>query len=122
MAYPEKIILTPKQHVTIGPREFGTEGLVAIESIGPFNPVIQACGPIITIHDSVIDAGKGIGHHPHRHNERLFYLEKGTFDHDDAKNNISGHIPEGGMARFTEGQHGMLHKEWNNGEIGRAHV
>lgn len=111
----EAIILSPEQHFTLGAEQFGMEGLVAVESIGPFTD-IQACGPLITVHDSIIYAGQGIGHHPHRFNERLFYLEQGTFDHDDALNNIQGHIPDGAMARFTEGQRGMIHKEWNNGE------
>lgn len=109
-------ILKPEDHYTLTAQEFGMEGLIAVESVGPFVET-QAVGPIITVHDSIIYAGKGIGHHPHRYNERLFYLEQGTFDHDDALNNIQGHIPEGGMARFTEGQRGMLHKEWNNGEV-----
>lgn len=114
------IILSPDQHFTLGAEQFGMKGLIAVESIGPFTD-IQACGPLITVHDSIIYAGQGIGHHPHRFNERLFYLEQGTFDHDDALNNIKGHIPEGAMARFTEGQRGMIHKEWNNGDVD-AHI
>jgi redox-sensitive bicupin YhaK (pirin superfamily) len=89
---------------------------VAVESIGPFTR-IRACGPLVTVHDSVIAAGMGIGHHPHRYHERLFYLEQGTFDHDDALNGISGHVPEGALARFTEGRRGMVHQEWNHGEV-----
>ncbi|MEX0748832.1 MAG: pirin family protein [Candidatus Saccharimonadales bacterium] len=113
---PDRIILAPEDHYTLTAKEFGMEGLIAIESVGPFTH-IQYVGPIITVHDSVIYAGQGIGHHPHRYNERLFYSEKGTFDHDDALNGIKGHIPEGAMARFTEGQRGMIHKEWNNGDV-----
>ena len=108
-------ILQPEDHYTLTAREFGMEGLIAIESVGSFT-TIPRVGPIITVHDSIIYAGKGIGHHPHRYNERLFYLEQGTFDHDDSLNNIKGHIPEGAMARFTEGP-GMMHQEWNNGKI-----
>lgn len=114
MSYPEKVIIKPEDHYTLTAKEFGMEGLIAIESVGPFTDVL-AVGPLITVHDSVIYAGQGIGHHPHRFNERLFYLEKGTFDHDDALNNVQGHIKNGGMARFTEGKQGMIHKEWNNG-------
>lgn len=110
------IILGPGDHAVLGEAEFGAPGLLAIESIGPFTTV-HACGPLITVHDSVIAAHKGIGHHPHRYNERLFYLEQGTFDHDDALNGISGHVPEGGLARFTEGRRGMIHQEWNHGDI-----
>ncbi len=113
---PDKILLAPNEHYTLGADEFGMEGLIAIESVGPFTEVL-VIGPLITVHDSVIYAGQGIGHHPHRFNERLFYLEKGTFDHDDALNNVQGHIKDGGMARFTEGQRGMVHKEWNNGNM-----
>lgn len=113
---PELLILEPEDHVVLGEAEFGMPGLLAIESIGPFHHV-KACGPLITVHDSIIEAGLGIGHHPHRYNERLFYLERGTFDHDDALNGISGHIPEGALARFTEGQRGMIHEEWNHGEV-----
>ncbi len=110
------LILQPTDHAVLGEAQFGTPGLVAVESIGPFTRV-RACGPLITVHDSVISAGLGIGHHSHRHNERLFYLERGTFDHDDALNGISGHVPEGAMARFTEGRRGMIHQEWNHGEV-----
>lgn len=113
---PELLILEPEDHVVLGEAEFGMPGLLAIESIGPFHDV-KACGPLITVHDSIIEAGLGIGHHPHRYNERLFYLERGTFDHDDALNGISGHVPEGALARFTEGQRGMIHEEWNHGEV-----
>lgn len=95
--------------------DFGAPGPVAVESIGPFNR-IRACGALITVHDSIIAVGKGIGHHPHRLNERLFYLERGTFDHDDALNGISGQVPEGALARFTEGRRGMVHQEWNRGD------
>lgn len=112
----DRIILKPEDHYQVGEKEFGTDGLIAIESVGPFTS-IQHVGPIITIHDSLIKAGQGIGHHPHRHNERLFYLERGTFDHDDALNDVQGHIEEGDMARFTEGMQGMIHKEWNNGDV-----
>jgi redox-sensitive bicupin YhaK (pirin superfamily) len=110
------LILSPADHAVLGEAEFGTPGLIAIESIGPFTRV-RACGPLITVHDSVIAAGLGIGHHPHRYNERLFYTERGSFDHDDALNGIAGHVPEGALARFTEGRRGMIHQEWNHGEV-----
>jgi redox-sensitive bicupin YhaK (pirin superfamily) len=91
-------------------------GLTAIESIGPFVS-IHASGPLITVHDSVIDAGLGIGHHLHCYNERLFYIEQGQLDHDDALNHITGHVEAGDVAQFTEGQRGMMHSEWNHGNI-----
>jgi len=115
-AGPASIVLAPEDHAVLGEAQFGTPGLVAIESIGPFTRV-RACGPLVTVHDSIIEAGLGIGHHPHRHHERLFYLERGTFDHDDALNRIAGHVPEGALARFTEGRRGMIHQEWNHGEV-----
>ena len=77
------LVLRPEDHVVLGESDFGMAGLTAAESIGPFVG-IQASGPLITVHDSVIDAGLGIGHHPHRFNERLFYIEEGQLDHDDA--------------------------------------
>src|SRR4030042_5182446 len=110
------LILQPPDHAVLGEAQFGTPGLLAVESIGPFTRV-HACGPLITVHDSVISAGLGIGHHPHRYNERLFYLERGTFDHDDALNGISGHVPAGALARFTDGRRGMIPPEWNHGEV-----
>jgi redox-sensitive bicupin YhaK (pirin superfamily) len=113
---PEALLLAPEAHAVLGEAEFGAPGLVAVESIGPFTRV-RACGPLVTVHDSVIAAGLGIGHHPHRYHERLFYLERGTFDHDDALNGISGHVPEGALARFTEGRRGMVHQEWNHGDV-----
>jgi redox-sensitive bicupin YhaK (pirin superfamily) len=97
-------------------------GLAAVESIGPF-ATIQASGPLITVHDSVIEAGLGIGHHPHRYNERLFYIEQGQLDHDDALNQITGHMDTGDVGQFTEGMRGMMHSEWNHGDVDtRAYI
>jgi redox-sensitive bicupin YhaK (pirin superfamily) len=110
------LILRPEDHVFLGELDFGMPGLTAIESIGPFVG-IQASGPLITVHDSVIDAGLGIGHHPHRYNERLFYIEQGQLDHDDALNHITGHMDTGDVGQFTEGQRGMMHSEWNHGDV-----
>jgi redox-sensitive bicupin YhaK (pirin superfamily) len=110
------VILRPEDHVTLGESDFGMPGLTALESIGPFVG-IQASGPLITVHDSVIDAGLGIGHHPHRYNERLFYIEQGQLDHDDALNRITGHMDTGDVGQFTEGQRGMMHSEWNHGDV-----
>ena len=97
-------------------------GLIAVESIGPYSP-IEASGPLITIHDSVVQAGLGIGHHPHRSNERLFYIEQGELDHDDALNGIQGHMDKGDVGQFVEGQRGMVHSEWNHGPVDcRAYI
>jgi redox-sensitive bicupin YhaK (pirin superfamily) len=110
------MILRPEDHVVLGESDFGMPGLIAIESIGLFNE-IQASGPLITVHDSVVEAGLGIGHHPHRFNERLFFIERGELDHDDALNGITGHMDEGDVGRFTEGRRGMIHSEWNHGDV-----
>jgi redox-sensitive bicupin YhaK (pirin superfamily) len=116
------LILGPEDHVVLGESDFGMPGLEAAEAIGPFVP-IQASGPLITVHDSVIKAGMGIGHHPHRFNERLFYIEEGELDHDDALNGITGHMDQGDVGQFTEGIRGMLHSEWNHGGIDtRAYI
>jgi redox-sensitive bicupin YhaK (pirin superfamily) len=109
------MVLRPDEHVTLGEQDFGMPGLTAVESIGPFVG-IQASGPLVTVHDSVIDAGLGIGHHPHRYNERLFYIEQGELDHDDALNHITGHMDTGDVGQFTEGRRGMMHSEWNHGD------
>jgi redox-sensitive bicupin YhaK (pirin superfamily) len=101
--------------------EFGMPGLVAIESVGPFVELARV-GPFITIHDSFLDPGLGIGHHPHRSNERLFYILQGAINHDDALNDIQGVMNEGDLARLTEGEIGMLHKEWNGREDVRTHA
>jgi redox-sensitive bicupin YhaK (pirin superfamily) len=92
--------------------EFGMPGLIAIESVGPFVQ-LASVGPFITIHDSFLEPGLGIGHHPHRGNERLFYILRGEIRHDDALNGITGVMGEGDLARLTEGERGMLHREWN---------
>ena len=110
------LVMSPEDHVVLGASDFGMEGLTAIESIGPFNEV-QASGPLITVHDSVVEAGLGIGHHPHRFNERLFFIERGELDHDDALNGITGHMDEGDVGEFTEGRRGMIHSEWNHGDV-----
>jgi len=116
------IILGPEDHVVLGESDFGMPGLTAVEAIGPFVG-IQASGPLITVHDSVIDAGLGIGHHPHRYNERLFYIEQGELDHDDALNQITGHMDTGDVGQFTEGIRGMVHSEWNHGDVDtRAYI
>lgn len=116
------LILGPEDHVVLGESDFGMPGLTAVEAIGPFVG-IQASGPLITVHDSVIDAGLGIGHHPHRYNERLFYIEQGELDHDDALNHITGHMDTGDVGQFTEGRRGMIHSEWNHGEVDtRAYI
>jgi redox-sensitive bicupin YhaK (pirin superfamily) len=116
------LILRPEDHVVLGESDFGMPGLTAIESIGPFVG-IQASGPLVTVHDSVIDAGLGIGHHPHRYNERLFYIEQGQLDHDDALNHITGHMDTGDVGQFTEGQRGMIHSEWNHADADtRAYI
>jgi redox-sensitive bicupin YhaK (pirin superfamily) len=116
------LILAPEDHAALGESEFGMPGLLAIESIGPFTE-IEASGPLITVHDATVTARLGIGHHPHRYNERLFYIEQGELDHDDAANNIQGHIGTGDVGQFTEGQSGMLHSEWNNGDTDtRAYI
>jgi redox-sensitive bicupin YhaK (pirin superfamily) len=119
---PTHVVLRPEDHVVLGESDFGMPGLKAAEAIGPFVG-IQASGPLITVHDSVIDAGLGIGHHPHRSNERLFYIEQGELDHDDALNHITGHMDTGDVGQFTEGQRGMLHSEWNHGDVDtRAYI
>jgi redox-sensitive bicupin YhaK (pirin superfamily) len=110
------VILDADDHTVLGESQFGMAGLTAVESVGPFVSV-QALGPLITVHDSVIDAGMGIGHHPHRHNERLFYIEEGQLDHDDARNGITGHMDAGDVGQFTEGRGGMIHSEWNHGDV-----
>jgi redox-sensitive bicupin YhaK (pirin superfamily) len=116
------LVLGPEDHVTLGESDFGMPGLVAVEAIGPFVG-IQASGPLITVHDSIIEAGLGIGHHPHRYNERLFYIERGQLDHDDALNHITGHMDTGDVGQFTEGQRGMIHSEWNHGDVDtRAYI
>jgi redox-sensitive bicupin YhaK (pirin superfamily) len=101
--------------------EFGMPGLVAIESVGPFVDLLKL-GPFITIHDSFLDPGLGIGHHPHVGNERLFYILRGEIHHDDALNGITGVMNEGDLARLTEGQRGMLHREWNGRDDVRTHA
>lgn len=110
------VVLRPEDHAVVGEEQFGMPGLLAIESIGPFTR-IQASGPLIMVHDATVDARLGIGHHPHRHNERLFYIERGQLDHDDSLNGITGHMDEGDVGQFTEGRRGMMHSEWNNGDV-----
>jgi redox-sensitive bicupin YhaK (pirin superfamily) len=106
------VVLSEEDYATLGERDFGTPGLLARESIGPFVEV-QASGPLIMVHDARVEPRMGIGHHPHRLNERLFYIFSGALDHDDALNGITGHMGAGDIARLTEGVTGMWHKEWN---------
>ncbi|MGH2710863.1 MAG: pirin family protein [Actinomycetota bacterium] len=122
MSEPVYLVLAPEDHAVLGESDFGMPGLTAIEAIGPFIE-IQASGPLITVHDSVVKAHLGIGHHPHRNNERLFYIEEGELDHDDALNHITGHMDTGDVGQFTEGRTGMVHSEWNNGDLDtRAYI
>jgi redox-sensitive bicupin YhaK (pirin superfamily) len=110
------LILSKKDYRVLGEADFGGPGLEAIEVLGPYVD-IQASGPLITIHESTVDPHLGIGHHRHRHNERLFYIMAGELDHDDSLNNIQGHMGPGDAGLFTEGQRGMVHSEWNNGDV-----
>lgn len=114
----EVIVLGPGDYAVLDEDDFGAPGLVATELVGPFVR-LQAVGPLIMVHDGVFDPHRGIGHHPHRFNERLFYILEGAVDHDDALNDIQGHMGTGDVGRLTEGQRGMLHKEWNH-TAGRA--
>lgn len=116
------IVLGPEEHVVLGESDFGMPGLLAVEAIGPY-VTVQASGPLITVHDATVSAGLGIGHHPHRYNERLFYVEQGQLDHDDALNHITGHMDTGDVGQFTEGRRGMMHSEWNHGDVDtRAYI
>ncbi|MDQ2933714.1 MAG: pirin family protein [Chloroflexota bacterium] len=109
---PTLQVIGSDQFYELGEAEFGMPGLRAIESAGPFAPVKQI-GPFVTIHDSTFEPGLGIGHHPHRYHERLFYILEGRVDHDDALNGITGYMAQGDLGRLTEGVRGMLHREWN---------
>jgi redox-sensitive bicupin YhaK (pirin superfamily) len=109
------LILGEEDYAVLGERDFGMAGLQATESIGPFVE-LQATGPLIMVHDAVVEPRMGIAHHPHRYNERLFYILRGSLDHDDALNGIKGHMGPGDLARLTEGRTGMYHKEWNNSD------
>ena len=77
------VLLPPEEHAVLGEAQFGMPGLRAVESIGPF-VAVQASGPLITVHDSIIAAGLGIGHHPHRFNERLLYIELSLLDVEES--------------------------------------
>lgn len=107
------LVLTPEDYRILGEADFGVPGLIAHEVIGPFVDA-QALGPLIMVHDGRFEPRHGIGHHPHRYNERLFYILEGAVDHDDSLNGIQGHMPPGSVGQLTEGLGGMLHKEWNN--------
>lgn len=118
MERADAIILQPSDYAVLDQDDFGVPGLVAHEWVGPFVQV-QAVGPLIMVHDGIFDPHMGIGHHPHRYNERLFYIMEGAVDHDDALNGITGHMGTGDLGKLTEGIRGMFHQEWNNTD-GRA--
>jgi redox-sensitive bicupin YhaK (pirin superfamily) len=115
------VVISDRAIYRLTEREFGMPGLVAIESIGPFVDHV-AVGPFLTIHDSTLAPGLGIGHHPHRGNERLFYILRGEIQHDDALNGITGVMGEGDLARLTEGRRGMVHREWNGRDDVTTHA
>ena len=106
------IVLPRSEHAVLDEDDFGAPGLVAHEVIGPFVR-LQASGPLVMVHDGVFEPRRGIGHHPHRMHERLFYILEGAVEHDDALNGITGHMGTGDLGRLTEGRRGMLHREWN---------
>lgn len=115
-ASPPYIVLTAEDMRVLGQEQFGAPGLTAIESVGPFVSV-RSLGPLLAIHDSTIDPGLGIPHHPHRRNERIFFMESGELDHSDSRNDIAGHLEPGDVGLFTEGERGMVHSEWNHGDV-----
>ncbi|MGH2766446.1 MAG: hypothetical protein ACRDKA_11140, partial [Actinomycetota bacterium] len=50
-------------------------------------------------------------------------IEEGQLDHDDALNGIQGHMDTGDVGQFTEGRRGMMHSEWNHGDVDtRAYI
>lgn len=116
VAQAEYLILSNDDYRVLGPAEFGAPGLEAVELLGPYVGV-KALGPLIAVHDATIAPHKGIGHHPHRNNERIFYMESGELDHSDTRNDITGHLEPGDVGLFTEGSGGMVHSEWNNGDV-----
>jgi redox-sensitive bicupin YhaK (pirin superfamily) len=123
-AAPELTVIGSEQFYRVGEADFGVPGLIAIESVGPFAPTKQV-GPFVMIHDGFFDPGFGIGHHPHRYHERLFYILAGRVEHDDVLNGITGEMNSGDLARLTEGVRGMYHREWNGappGEMSRAFI
>jgi len=109
------LLLTGEDYAILTEADFGAPGLQATEVLGPFVP-LHACGPLLTVHDARMQPHLGIGHHPHRFNERLFYILEGAMDHDDALNGIRGRMERGDLGRLTEGRRGMLHQEWNHGD------
>lgn len=118
----DSVVVGPEQYKRLGQDDFGVPGLVAYEIVGPYVQV-QALGALIMVHDGRFEPRHGIGHHPHRFNERLFYILEGEVDHDDALNGIQGHMGTGDVGRLTEGRYGMIHKEWNNTDgPGRAFI
>ena len=106
------IVLTESDTRVLGQEDFGVPGLVAHEWVGPYVN-LQAVGPLIMVHDGLFEPHRGITHHPHRFNERLFYILEGVVEHDDALNAIQGRMETGDLGRLTEGARGMYHKEWN---------
>lgn len=117
----DPLVVPSSAFYRVGEAEFGVPGLIAIESVGPFVP-LQSIGPFFMIHDSWWQPGFGIGHHPHRSNERLFYIIRGRVEHDDALNGISGVMEEGDLGRLTEGLQGMFHREWNGAPGALSHA
>jgi redox-sensitive bicupin YhaK (pirin superfamily) len=104
-------------YVLLTARDFGMTDrewpdMLVREIIGPFAP-IAALGPLVMVHHGGGKGPGGIGHHPHRYLERLFYILSGTLDHDDALNRITGHVDPGDLMRLTEGRRGMVHSERN---------
>ena len=113
----DAILLSPDDYTILTEEDFGSPGVQATEMIGSFVRV-QASGPLLAVHDSTWKPRLGVGHHPHRYNERLFYILEGEVDHDDSLNHITGHMGTGDLGRLTEGRGGMWHSEWNNTDGG----
>ncbi|HEX2089833.1 MAG TPA: pirin family protein [Actinomycetota bacterium] len=117
MTGTQGILLSPDDYTILTEEDFGSPGVQATEMIGSFVRV-QASGPLLAVHDSTWEPRLGVGHHPHRYNERLFYILDGEVDHDDSLNGITGHMGTGDLGRLTEGRGGMWHSEWNNTDGG----
>ena len=76
-----------------------------------YDPNFSGFGKLIVLNDDLVDAGKGVGRHPHRNVEIFSYILRGALEHKDSMGN--GSVVSGGGVQYMSAGSGVTHSEFN---------